>query len=174
MAKFSDDMIALAVEGRRAVVRYPFPGVEGAECGIRLLTNSENDRIRLEAVTYCKTKKADLALDPEFLDKAIYGLTVYEAFVDPDKPDDRFFEDIDDVRGLDAKLTRTLYELYITHQESMDPLSRLSREEVDALVAQLGKSEISVARLSLFDRDTLQSCVLSMACVLRETRPTSK
>jgi hypothetical protein len=173
MPKYSDEAVFTAIEGRRAVKRYPFPGSD-SECGIQMLTDGKIDTIRCDAVTYCKTKKVDLALDPEFLDRTIMRYTILEAFVDPDKPAEAFFDGIGDVMLLDNVMVRALYELYIAHQQSMDPLAYVSREEVDALIAQLGKPGSGAERMSLFDRPTLLSCVLSMASVLRETQQTRR
>lgn len=171
MPKYSDEVVFAAIEGRRAMKRYPFPG-SGSECGLRMLTDGKVDTIRCDAVAYCKAKKVDLMMDPEFLDRTIMRLTIAEAFVDPDKPTEPFFDGVEDVMLIDNVMVRTLYELYIAHQQSMDPLAYVSPEEVDALVAQLGKPGNSEARLSLFDRPTLLSCVLSMASLLRGTQPT--
>lgn len=171
MAKFSDEVVSVAVQGRRAVKRYPFPGVDGAECGVRMLTDDEIDTLRLNAVNYCKSKQVDLHMDPDFLDRTIQRLTVFHAFVDPDKPGEKYFEDLGDVMGLDGIMVLTLYQLYLSHQQSMDPLAYVSEEEVDALIAQLGKPGNAEGRLSLFDRRSLLSFVLSMASMLRATRP---
>jgi hypothetical protein len=173
MAKYSDEAVFSAIEGRRAVRRYPFPGSD-SECGIQMLTDCKIDSVRIDAQNYCKGKKVDLMLDPDFLDRAIMRYTILAAFVDPDKPEQQFFEGIDDVMSLDNVMVRTLYELYIAHQQAMDPLAYASREEVDALVAQLGKPGSDEGRLSLFDRPTLQSFVLSMACALRSMRQQPK
>jgi hypothetical protein len=173
MAKYSDEAVFAAIEGRRAVKRYPFPGSD-SECGIQMLTDGKIDTIRIDAQNYCKGKKVELTLDPEFLDRSIMRYTILAAFVNPDKNDEPFFDGIEDVMSLDNVMIRTLYELYIAHQQTMDPMAYASREEVDALVAQLGKPGNAEGRLSLFDRPTLLSFVLSMASVLRETRPTPK
>lgn len=173
MPKFSDDAVCVAIEGRRAVKRYPFPGTD-SDCGIQMLTDGKIDTIRLDAQNYCKTKKVDIMMDPEFLDRTIMRHTILASFVDPDKPGEPFFDGIGDVLSLDNVMVRTLYELYIAHQQSMDPMAYVSREEVDALVAQLGKPGNAEGRLSLFDRPTLLSCVLSMASLLRETPQTPK
>jgi hypothetical protein len=173
MPKYSDEAVYAAIEGRRAVKRYPFPGSD-SECGIQMLTDGKVDIIRCDAVMYCKAKKVDLSMDPEFLDRTIMRLTIAEAFVDPDKPSEHFFDGVSDVALLDNVMVRTLYELYIAHQQSMDPMAYVSREEVDALVAQLGKPGNAEGRLSLFDRPTLLSCVLSMASMLRETPQTPR
>jgi hypothetical protein len=169
MASFSDhEKLRVALQGRGAVARYPFPGAEDVEVGVKLLSDRELDGIRLRAVEYVKTKKADLLLDPEFLDRTIQRETVACAFVDPDKPSHAFFASQEEVASLDNLTVRTLYELYIAHGQAMDPYAFCPPEEIEELIAALGKSDSSAARMSLFDAPTLRSCVLSMARMLRE------
>jgi hypothetical protein len=56
----------------------------------------------------------------------------------------------------------------------MDPYAFCPAEDVDRMVDALGKSESSVAGLSLFDAPTLRSFVLSMASMLREMQQPPK
>jgi len=172
MAKFNSEQVARALAGRRAVGRFPFPGVDDFECGVRLLSDAEMDEVRIQAVEFCKARRADMLVDPEFLDRQIHRGIVFRAFVDPDSeavPPARFFESLDEVRALDPVMVRTLFELYMTHQQATDPLSYMSREEVDSLVESLGKGSSAAGRLSVLDRNTLLSCALSMAHILRST-----
>ncbi len=104
----------------------------------------------------------------------VHRLTVLAAFFDIDKTQDKFFASYDEVAKLDTLLQRTLYELYCTHVQSMDPLAYCSAEEVEVIVEQLKKSAVAVARLSLFDKPTLVSFALSMAHQLRTLSETSK
>jgi hypothetical protein len=140
--------------------------VDGVSVGVRLLHGSEVHQIRREAVEHCKEHKIDLVMDPEFLDLVIMRLTVLNVCYDVDDKQAPFFKR-DDVFKIDAPLARTLYELYIAHQQAMDPLAYCSAEKVEELVAALGKYEMSVARLSLFDLPTLRSLCISMAHLLR-------
>jgi hypothetical protein len=174
MAKFSDELVRAALAGRLAVSRYPFPGNPAIEVGVKLLTDTELDAVRLQAVVFAKSKNVDATLDPEFIDRAIHRETISRAFVDPDKPDEPFFASQHEVAQLDNLSVRSLHELYLAHHQSMDPLAFCPAEEVGALVEQLGKSESSAGILSLYDLPTLRSLVLSMALLLRETRQTLK
>lgn len=168
--KWSDDSVKAALQGRRIVRRYPFPGAEGIEVGVHLLTDAELDGARLQAAEFCKTSKANLVIDPEFLDRAIHREVISRAFVDPDAPDEAFFAKQDDVAELDSLTVRSLYELYVAHHQAMDPYAYCPPEEVENLVKTLGESESSVGLLSLYDAPTLRSLLFSSVSMLREMR----
>jgi hypothetical protein len=141
-----------------------------------MLTDGEVDSARFDAQQYVKERRIELHLDPEFLDRAIQRQIVLRAFVDADSDPDApkpFFDSIDDIKDLDAALVLQLFHLYCGHQQAMEPLAHLSEEEVEELVAVLGKSGSS-ERLMGLDRPSLLSCVLSMACVLRTMQRSSK
>lgn len=175
MAKYSDEQVKMAVLERRLPARYPFPGDESVQIGVRALTDDQLDDARAAAALYVKERQIDLVVDPEFFDRALHREVVLRSVVDPDSPDRApFFESAAQVREMDSLLVRSLYELCIHHQQAADPYAHVTGEEVEALVAQLGKSNDSVARLSLFDRPTLVSFVLSMASLLREKSATPK
>jgi hypothetical protein len=174
MPKFSDTQVASAVFARRAVHEYPFPASEGVNVGVRVLDETEVDAIRLEAARICKVKQVEAALDPEFFDRIVHRLVVLNAFFDVDDKQGKFFASYEEVSKIDTLLLRTLYELYCTHVQAMDPLAYCSAEEVEVLVEQLGKSEVAAARLSLFDKPTLVSFVLSLVHNLRSMSATSK
>jgi hypothetical protein len=175
--KFNSELFALALAGRRAFARYTFPGGNGGECGVRSLTSSEMDQCRLDAQAYVKERRADVFIDPEILDLAISRNVIFKAFVDPDSKNsdfpDQFFDSLDDVRGLDAPLVTQLFALYANHQYAVDPLSHLPEEEVQELVAHLGKPD-AAGRLMTLDRDSLLRLLLSTAAVLRSMQPTPK
>jgi len=170
MAKFSDESVRIALRGRHAMQRYPFPGQAGIEIGVKLLTDAELDSVRLEAVEQCKRAKAELVADPEFLDRLIHRETISRAFVDVDKPAEPFFSSQKEVAQLDNLTVRSLYELYVAHHQAMDPYTHCPPEEVEKLVESLGKSETPLALLSLFDAHTLRLFAASMASMLRETQ----
>lgn len=174
MPKFSDTQVQSAVFARRAIHEYPFPAAEGVNVGIRVIDEAEFDLIRLEAARICKEKKVEAVLDPEFFDRMVHRLVVLNAFFDVDDKQGKFFSSYEEVSKLDTLLLRTLYELYCTHVQAMDPLAYCSAEEVEVIVAQLGKSDVGAARLSLFDKPTLVSFALSLAHQLRSTSATSK
>lgn len=170
MAKWTDDSVRAALGRRFEVATYPFPGKTEIKVGIKLLTDAELDQVRLQAADFVKRQKADLSIDPEFFDRAIHRELISRAYVDPDRPGEPFFPSQNDVALLDNLAVRSLYELYITHQQSLDPYAFCPPDEVDKLVDTLGKSESSVGLLNLFDAPTLRSLLLSMALKQRETR----
>jgi hypothetical protein len=170
LAKFSDEKFALALQGRMAICRYPFPGVEGGECGVRMLTELEMDTCRIDAQEYVKSKRVETLIDPEFLDRAISRFVVFKAFVDPDSKNtdfpEPFFGSLDVVKALDPAMVVQLFSLYNAHQFAVDPLTHLPQEEVDELISQLGKPG-SKERLMTLDRDSLLRCAISLAHALR-------
>ncbi len=172
MPKFSDAAIGTALMGRRAITPYPFPTLDGVEFGLRLLTDGEQDAARLQAQRYCKDKSADLLSDPQFMDRALMRYTLLAACFNVDAGGGKLFSSHDELLQLDVTLLHTLYGMYETHRVSIDPLLYCSAEEVDGLVAALGKGEIGLRRLSLYDLSTLRAFVLSMASRLRSTPPT--
>lgn len=169
MAKFADKDVSYALAGRAGVRSYPFPGLDGVMCGVRMLTEEQVDTVRIEAVAFCKSKQVEVAWDPEFLDRAIQRFTLLHAVLDP-SDHERFFNSQADVGKLDPHIIRTLFELYKTHCQSFDPLSYVSAEEVEALVASLGKLPNPAAGVSLFERDTLVSYLLSTIALLEKSR----
>ena len=170
MAKWTDDSVRAALGGRFAVRVYPFPGAAEIKIGIKLLTDSELDSVRLQAAAFAKLKQADLLMDPEFFDRAIHRELISRACVDAENPAEPFFPSQYDVAELDNLAVRSLYELYVTHQQALDPYAYCPPEDVDKLVDALGKSESSVGILNLYDTPTLRSLLLSTVLRLRETR----
>lgn len=170
MARWTDESLRAALSSRFELRRYPFPGLDGIEIGLKLLTDGELDSARLQAATFVKGKLADLVVDPEFFDRAIHRELISRACFNPDNPAESFFGSQNDVAELDNLTVRSLFELYSLHQQSLDPYAFCPPEEVERLVEDLGKSERSVEVLKLFDAPTLRSFVLSMASMLRKTR----
>lgn len=171
MAKWTDDSVRAALGGRFTVRVYPFPGAPDLKIGLKLLTDAELDSVRLQAAIFAKGKQADLGIDPEFLDRAIHRELLSRACVDPEKHDEPFFPSQNDVAALDSLMVRSLYELYVTHQQALDPYAFCPPEELERLAATLGKSESSAGILNLYDAPTLRSLLLSMVLKQRETQP---
>ena len=174
MARWTDESVRAALGKRFEMRRYHFPGVDGLEVGIKLLTDSELDSVRLQAATFAKGKHADMVLDPEFFDRCIHREIISRAFVDVERPSEPFFGSQNDVAELDNLTVRSCFELYVIHQQSLDPYAFCPPEEVDKLVDTLGKYERGVEILSLYDAPTLRCFVSSMALKLREMRALPK
>lgn len=173
--RWTDESVRVALAGRFKAQVYPFPGADGIQVGIKLLTDSELDSVRLQAAQFAKARQADLAIDPEFLDRAIHRELISRAFVDSEHPDVPFFPSQNDVALLDNLTVRSLYELYVTHQIALDPYAFCPPEEVEKLTEAMGKSESSVAGLlNLYDAPSLRSFVLSLVSMLRATRAVPK
>src|SRR6185503_3113696 len=132
------------------------------------------DGARLRAVDYCKKRKVDPRFDPDFLEHAIEREVIALAFVDIENHEDAFFEDADQVATLDKQMVTSLHEVYLMHFQAMDPYWCVSGEEAEELAETLGKSENPEERLSAYDLRTLRAYVISLASMLRETRPPLK
>lgn len=172
--KFSDQSVRAALAGRKAVRVYPLPGAEGVKVGLRMLTDGEMDSVRLRAQDYTSKRKCEFVLDPDFFDRAIQREAISCAYVDAENNEEPFFSSPDEVAEMDAPAVRACWELFVQHQMAMDPFAHCSREEVDELVALLGKSGDLEGLSRLFAPSTQWSFVLSMANVLRETLATLK
>ena len=182
MGNFNDDRVRAVLLGRRAVRVMPFPGVEGAEFGIRILVDEEIDHARMAAVEYVKnfTKRLQmdygqvLLIEPDFLDREIQRQIIWRSFIDPDTREEEnpapYFPDPEDVRKLDAVLVETLHQCYLEHQNYINPLTGLSDEEVDALVEALGKESIGTAILGQYDAPTLRKLVHTLVARLASSR----
>ena len=176
MAGFGDERIQKVLRGRREVVVVPFPGVEGEEVGVRILTEEDIDAARADAAQHveleAKRLKLDslrlLSVDPEFMDREFQRQIIARAFFDAeDSPADRskskpFFATARAVRQCDAPLVETLYQLYVVHQNSVSPLVELDAEDVKELADALSKGQTSMAILGAYDAPTLRSLVLSI------------
>lgn len=159
--------IQVSLLGRKAISPYPFPGSPGAEVGIKLLSDAEMDAVRQQAARYCEEKRINLIIDPEFMDRALMRYTLLAACFDLDKGG-KFFQSHEQLMELDNPVVQQLYALYSTHQESLDPLTYKSEEEVAEFIEALGKAQTPLAALSLLDSSTLRRLSLSMAWILRE------
>ena len=164
--------LKVALHTRSVVRRYPFPGKPDIYVGIKLLTEAEQDGVRLRAQQKVQRDKAMLIIDPDFFDRLVKRETVAQAVLQSDASDAPYlFEDAEQLAELDAYVVTALYELYLFHSNALDPYTFATEEEVNGLVEQLGKSETEAARLSLFGPDTLRSLCLSMASLLRAKSP---
>ena len=170
MPTFSDPRTQKALRGRREFSRFHF--LDG-EVGIRILLEAEIDAAREEAQAYIRGRKVSVDLDPEFLDRVIMRAMLCRACVDVDDEKTAYFADLEEVGQLDAVLTQTLWQAYLDHQDSVNPLESLNPEAVDRLVEALGKGSSGEARLSGLDAPSLRSLVRSMARLLK-TSPASK
>lgn len=174
MGKFSDESLRAALEGRKVLRKCEFPGMRGTYLGVRVLTDGELDKARLAAAEVVKNKHASMLIDPDFLDRVVQREIVSRAFFDIDKPDEYFFSKQEDVAELDTLTVRSLYELYVMHQQELDPLAYCTDEQAEEIVEALGKSNAEREALTLYDARTLRSFVISLASKLRETRPPPK
>jgi hypothetical protein len=180
VGNFSDERIRAMLRGRREVRVLPLPGMpedSDVTVGVRVLTEEEIDAARAEAVQYINTLakryrldgRDMLTVDGELLDREIERQLVFRAFVDPDKGEgdyEPFFKTPQGVRQLDTVLQRTLFHMYLDHQNFVSPLRGLADPEAEGLAEALGKGQSGRVALGLLDAPTLRTLVHTMAAQL--------
>lgn len=181
--KFTDEHVRNILLGKRAVRRVQIPDL-GCDVGIRLLSETEGDAARVAAAQYVEAwgKKRGMSsqaiqiLDETLVIDATKREIVWRAFVDADKPDEKFFPSVEDVLSLSAIEVDGLYRAYVEHQEATCPRASLSDEAVEQLIDALGKDEApaGLGLLTTFERGTLEVFVRSMALRLRATSLSTK
>lgn len=178
--RFADAAVAAAIRGARAFATYPFPGREGVEVAVRLLTDAEVDGCRLRAFgtlqTMAKAQGWDAALitdvDPDLADRLKVREVVAAAMYDPattgSEAPVRFFSSAAEVaKECDATTVERLMSLYVEHQDSAAPLRSMTDAEVQEFVEALGNGQRATASLAVLERNTLSRLLTSMACALR-------
>lgn len=174
MARFSDEDVSKILLGPAAVSRVAFPMAQGIEVGLRCLSDNEIDTARVQAHCYLEgiCKRADLGLrsfvdiDPESLNREQQRQIIALAFVDADKPERPFFDDAIQVRRLSSVVVARLWELYLDHQDKVNPYFNLSKEQLKELADALKKGLDATDLLAGFGRDTLCSLVRTLASQL--------
>lgn len=177
MARFSDEAISRMLQGRKTLEPVEFPGLPSVKVGVRILSEEEIDSARIAAAAYCKERRVDVLVDPDFLDRAVQREIVAAAYFDLDAPADEprvFFSSGADVRKLDAPIQRVLFEAYLSHQDEVSPLRRLNDAECDEVIDRLGEGRSAEALLNACDAFTLRRLLRSLGSALRETRQTSR
>jgi len=151
MANFDERIQKLAADRRvpsRAV--FPFLGEE-VVVAVRLLSDAEIDRCRVDAARWVQDKAKALkmsshellTIDANILDRELQRRTIAKAFLDVDTLDqerpDPFFANTDEVARLDALTIDTLTEVYLDHQNELNPLHGLDDEQAEEFFDALGK-----------------------------------
>lgn len=179
MATF-DERIQKLAAGRMKPSRATFPFLgEDVLVGVRLLSDSECDAARIEAVNWVRARAKAmkltpsdlLSIDANVLDRELERRIIRRAFLDPDTLDDEspalFFASTADVAKLDALTVSTLTELYLDHQNEMNPLTGLDDAEAERFMDALGKASTDPEGpdlnlvLATFDADTLRRLLRS-------------
>ena len=152
MANFDERIQKLAAARRvpsRAV--FPFLGEE-VLVAVRLLSDHEIDRCRVDAAQWTEAKAKALkmssrdllAIDANILDRELQRRTIAKAFLDVDTLEQErpepFFANTDEVARLDALTIDTLTEIYLDHQNAMNPLHGLDDEQAEEFFDALGKA----------------------------------
>jgi len=132
--------IDAAIKARRAPASYPFPGIDGAVVLVRLLSDREIDLARIEAQRYATRSKADLSLDPEFLEREVQRQIVWRALLDPEAREGghvSLFPSDADLRELPAAVIEALFRLYLEHQDRTCPMQRIEADKIPELTAAI-------------------------------------
>jgi hypothetical protein len=181
--QFTDERLRAMMRGRREVRVVPFPGMwdqDGANIGIRILTDDEIDQAFMDATVYVRAKATSLRLtapqlletNAEILDRENHRQLVFRAFVQAE-PDietgehKRFFPSSLAVQQLDSELVQTLYAMYLDHQNYVNPSRGMTPEDVATVAEHLGKEPGAGVLLMAYDAPTLRSLVHILASQLR-------
>lgn len=166
MPNVMDERVAAIIAYRRKPRVKRFPPLE-CDIGIAMLSDSEVDAAKLAAQKYITEVKANLDIDPEFLEREKQRQVVWRAIVDPttveETPPKPFFPSYRDVRDLDAALVNALWWAWSDTQEEMAPVTRIPEGELDLLVDAMSKGSGREEVLTLFAPDTLRALVRSLA-----------
>jgi len=163
--------IDAAIKARRAPASYPFPGIDSATVLVRLLSDREIDLARIEAQRYATRSKADLTLDPEFLEREVQRQIVWRALLDPEAREGGhvpLFPSDADLRELPAAVIEALFRLYLEHQDRTCPMQRIEADKIPELTAAIIANG-SLA-LSQLEHGTLVRLAFSLAQQLAPKR----
>lgn len=174
MGTWADLKVADLLSGRRKIGRFPFPGLSGVECGVRLLSDREVDEARADAATYIEARwkragfgaEAAVRIDPDSLEREHQRQMVVRAIVDPDSPVDKpaaFFPSVEKVRELDSTVVQALWEQYLDWHDAIDPHVRLTDEQLAELADAIKKEPDEPVLLAHFEPATLRSLLRSLA-----------
>lgn len=180
--KFSDEGIAAILSGADHYRKLPLPFAPDVIIAVRSLTDLELDHCRLEGQRrfrayvekqgWSPVEAADL--DPDLIQRLVQREILINAFYDPDtledeKPTPFFASDTELVR-LGSVRVNDLYEIYMEHQDAVNPSRHLPDDKIEELIERLGKGPATEATLIAFDQSTLRRCVISMARRLYDSR----
>jgi hypothetical protein len=165
------------MSGRRRIGRFPFPGIEGRECGVRILSDREVDDARADAAAYldARWKKAgfdverSVRIDPDSLEREHMRQCLVRAIVEPDSDTAKptpLFPSVEVVRELDTTQVQAFWEIYLDWHDAVDPRARLTDAQVEELADALKKEPNEPAILAHLPPDTLRSLLRSMAARL--------
>lgn len=179
MARYAESRVREIVAGARRFRTIPFPGADGVDVALRCLTEAELDLCRAEAQRQVRARAKKMGLDPtefhdldpEFFHRLVQRQILAQAFydsetVDTDSPTP-FFASDSDIAELDSATVKSLFDAYYEHQQWVSPFAVLSEADAEELADALGKGRDVKVLLAAYERETLLSCVVSMACALR-------
>ena len=190
MAKFTDDRVREIILGATAFRTISFPSHTGepseVQIAVRCLSEAEIDGCRIEAQRrmrdIAKRRGWDVSeacdVDPDLLQRFVEKSILARAFFDADtisnKTPDPFFASETEVDMLTSVQASSLMSAYVEHQEWTNPFRTLSPEAVEELADTLGKAPMPEGLLGLYAPDTLRALCISLASLVRSTRPTGK
>lgn len=179
----SDPDFAALLSGSKFFRKVPIPFAPEHMIAVRTLDDIEIDACRLEGQRKfrkaCDAQKWDPVsasdLDPQLLDRLIEREIIIKAYYDPDTVDGDnpipFFANEQELVRLGSVRVTDLMHLYNEHQEIVNPSRVVSEEEMDRVVAALGKGQWSEATLIAIEPSMLRRCIISMARQLYDSAP---
>lgn len=183
MGVFSDERVSALILGpKRAFRTIQFPGRPEVLVAVRALAEHEIDACRVEGqrafLSVCKarewTPERANQIDPLMFARLVDRQIAWRAYFDyetTNRPEPvPFFSSAADLAQLDSVTMSDLMSAYVEHQEYVSPLRSLVAEEVDAMIAALGKEQPQVVLNSL-GRDALVSFAHTLAKRLSILQP---
>lgn len=191
MGKFNDARIKAIIAGTTQFRVVPFPVLgsdEEIDIAVRCLSESELDGCRIEAQRSLREiskrrgwdAKDTADVDPDLLQRLIERSIITRAFYDPDtvpphgSTPETFFASERELEQLGSVQTTLLMQIYVEHQEFVNPHRSLSEDQAKELIDRLGKAQDAQVFLSAYAPRTLVSLCLSLASRLREISPIGK
>ena len=175
MAKFSDERIHSIITQVRDFRVVNFPGHPDIKVAMRVLGDNEYDGCRIEGQrklwAIAKQREWDPVkicdLDPTLFERYVEREVVLRAFFDPDTIHSDnpvpFFSSESELSKVGSVVVKDLVELYLEHQEWVNPTVTLSEDDAKELCDQLGKGLAFGASLAAIERDSLRRLLITMA-----------
>lgn len=180
MTTMFEEQVRPILKARREVRRVPFPGKPDLIIGIRILSEREAERARLDAAKRVKHEAADLQTDPEYFDRCKMIELLWLACLDLSQPPDEsghllpLFASPNDLREADTVTVEALLQTYLEVVDATSPLRAAEEGEVERIVEHLASiGEDQIEPLTAFDNPTLRRMLRAACAVIRKLRAPS-
>lgn len=175
MAKFSDERVRAIISQVREFRVVEFPGHPDIKLAVRVLGDDEYDGCRIEAQrklwkiggerSWDPVKVSEL--DPYLFERFVEREVVLRAYFDHETTSGEnpvpFFASESDLSKVGSVVVQDLMQMYLEHQEWVNPTISLSEEEAEELCDSLGKGQAFGAALVAIEPSSLRRLLITMA-----------